>query len=72
MKSLNNVKDEIDTEKISEYITSCDWKCKKSDWEKYIYDVKSFGIDCVYIISLNFEEDKLEKWKSEIRQNLIP
>ena len=27
---------------------------------------------CVYIISLKFDDDQLERWKTEIREKLIP
>ena len=72
LHSLNNIDQTFNKQNLDNYIQSCDWNRKKIKWEKYIYNMSAFNIDCVYIISLSFDDTELERWKSEIRKNLIP
>lgn len=72
LKQIKNLDKKLDTSMIEKYVSSCAWETKKNIWSEYICNMSEFNIDCVYIISLKFDEDQLEHWKTEIRSKLLP
>lgn len=64
--------DKLDFDEINEYVRNCDWKYKLNEWETYIFNMTDeFKIDCIYIIALHSNSEKIENWKKQIKNKLL-
>ena len=82
LETLDNINNKIDFTEVSSYVRNNDWKIIKNKWKEQIKNMNGkntesenndiLDIECVYIISLDTNEDLLNNWKSEIRNNLLP
>lgn len=74
LKSLNNLNGDFNGNDANEYISSCNWDVRKNIWYQYVYSdmISKKNIECVYIISMNVNEEQTAIWKNEIENKLLP